>query len=166
MGPATQQTTPSLWSGTGQILLLDSTTGRSRTPGEVTGARTASSGSSEVWVCVELARQWLWQNVKLLPDPRMPQSPLRRLVMTCTATVPALLRTLATNLQSAPAVPRAVDFAQEPPQWPPTPATICTATAPTSAAGTLTKSTGRHAANAEENPLSHFNQTTRQLQNY
>merc|ERR1712210_63300 len=149
------------------ILLLESTTGRSRTLGEVTGARTASSGCSEVWVCVELARRWLWRNVKLWPEPRMPQSPLRRLATTCTATVPALLKTLATNRQSAPAVPRAADFAQEPPQWPPTPATTCTATAPTSAAGSLTTSAGRRAANAEENPLEHFNdKTTRQLQKY
>merc|ERR1739844_361435 len=165
--PATPRTTPSRWSGTGPILLLESTTGRSRTPGEVTGARTASSGCSEVWVCVGSARRWLWRNVKLLPEPRMPQSPLRRLVTTCTATVPALLRTLATNRQSAPAVPRAADSAQEPPQWPPTPATTCTATAPTSAAGTLMTSAGRRAANAEENPLEHFDdKTIRQLQKY
>merc|ERR1739842_246710 len=105
----------------------------------------------------------LWRNVKLWPEPRMPQSPLRRLVTTCTATVPALLRTLATNRQSAPAVPRAVDFAQGTPQWPQTPATTCTATAPTSAAGSPTTSARRRAANAEENPLQHFDQTTRKF---
>merc|ERR1739844_671908 len=162
--PATPRTTPSRWSGTGPILLLESTTGRSRTPGEVTGARTASSGCSEVWVCVGSARRWLWRNVKLWPEPRMQQSPLRRLVTMCTATAPVLLKTPATNRQSAPAVPRAVDSAQEPPQWPPTPATTCTATAPTSAAGSLMTSAGRRAANAEENPLEHFDQTTRELQ--
>merc|ERR1712088_64203 len=129
--------------------LPDLITGRSRTPGEATGARTASSGSNEVWVCVALARRWLWRNAKLLPDPPMPQSPLRRLVTTCTATVPALLRTPATNLQSAPAVPRAADSAQGTPQWP---QTTATATAPTFAAGSLTTSARRHAANAEENP--------------
>merc|ERR1712008_467188 len=114
--------------------------------------------------CVGLARRWLWQNVRRLPGPRMPPSPLRRRVTTSTATVPALLRTLATNRQSAPAVPRAVDFAQGTPQSPQTPATTCTATAPTSAAGSLTTSARRRAANAEENPLRHFDQTTRKFQ--
>merc|ERR1712020_158924 len=137
VAPATQRTMLLLWSGTGPILILGSTTGRSRTPGEIPGARTASSGFSEVWVCVELARRWQWPSAQLLQDPRMPPSPLRHLVMMCTATVPALLKTPATNLQSAPAVPRAVDFAQGTPQWPQTPATTCTATVPTSAAGLL-----------------------------
>merc|ERR1712024_332889 len=124
------------------------------------GARTDSSGYNEVWVCVALARRWLWRNAKLLPGPPMPQSPLRRLVTTCTVTVPASLRTLATNLQSAPAVPRAADFAQGTPQWPQTPATTSTATAPTFAAGSLTTSARRPAANAEANPLRFFDQTT------
>merc|ERR1712018_586103 len=83
----------------------------------------------------------------------MPQSLLRRLVTTCTATARALLRTLVTIRQSAPAAPRAVDFAQETPQWLQTLATTCTATAPTSAAGSLTTSARRRVESAEENPF-------------
>merc|ERR1712018_263917 len=92
-------------------------------------------------------------------DPRMPQSQLRRLVTTCTATVRAWLRTPAISQLSAAAAPRAVDFAQETPQWPRTPATIFTATAPTSAPGLPTTSARRRAENAEENS------TTRQQDN-
>merc|ERR1719415_171223 len=113
----------------------------------------ASSGFSEAWVCAGLARLWLWQNAQLLLDPLMPQSLLRRLVKTCTATARALLRTLATSQQSALAAPRVVDFAQETPLWPQTPATTCTATAPTSAAGLLTTSAKRRVESAEENPF-------------
>merc|ERR1711997_1417314 len=80
-------------------------------------------------------------------------SPLRRPVTTSTGTARALRRTLATSLTSAPAAQRAVASAQDKHRPPQTPATTCTATAPTSAAGSLMTSARRLAANAEEKPL-------------
>merc|ERR1712223_2305784 len=140
--------------GTALTRPLGWTTGRLRTPGARLGERTASSGSSVELVCVVLARRWQWPSVRLWLDPPMPQSPPRLLATTSTATARLWPRPPATNRTSPPIAPRAADFAQEPPRQPQTPATICTATAPTSAVTEHTQTSARRpAANAEENPF-------------
>merc|ERR1712173_301946 len=118
------------------------------------GERTASSDSSVELVCAVLARRWQWLSVRLWPDLPMPPSPLRLPATTSTATALLWPRQLVTSRTSPPTAPRAVDFAQEPPRQPQTPATTCTATAPTSAVTEHTRTSARRpAANAEENPF-------------
>merc|ERR1712122_400400 len=116
--------------------------------------RTASSGCSVELVCAVLARRSLWLSVRLWLDPPMPPSPLRLPATTPTATALLWQRPLATSRTSPQTAPRAADFAQEPPRRPQTPATTCTATAPTSAVTEHTQTSARRpAANAEENPF-------------
>merc|ERR1711963_1239349 len=118
------------------------------------GERTASSDFSVELVCAVLARPSLWLSARLWPDPLMPPSPLRLPATTSTATARLLPRRLATSRTSPPTAPRAADFAQEPPRQPQTPATTCTATAPTFAVTEHTQTSARRpAANAEENPF-------------
>merc|ERR1711899_314881 len=138
-----------------------------KTPGARLGERTASSGSSVELVCAVLARRWQWPSVKLWPDPPMPPSPPRLLATTSTATARLWPRPPATNRTSPPTAPRAVDFAQEPPRQPQTPATTCIATAPTSAVMEHTQTSARRpAANAEENPFASRRQRQRRKQHW
>merc|ERR1712012_727951 len=86
-----------------------------------------------------------------------------------TSTATALLwpRRLATSRTSRPTAPRAADFAQEPPRQRQTPATTCTATAPTSAVTEHTRTSARRpAANAEENPFASRRRKQRRKQHW
>ena len=73
------------------------------------------AGATDATITTEvgsLSSVWFMDTTCMLIHLKMHHLTFRRLVTTCTATAPALLRTLATNRQSAPAVPRAADFAQ------------------------------------------------------